>query len=110
MRDTGVIISRLPREQDISMFYYHFPQDFKDSISWVEDTLEDEEWLNYKVVEGRLVAMSDLEIKELSEYNKILKDEERMEMYVMEQLLPPINEVQKAENTIEILTLLSEVL
>lgn len=50
--------------------------------------------------------MTDLEIQEIRKYGKILTIEERQ----LQKLKPSPEEVKKAENTIEILTLIQEVM
>ncbi len=61
---------------------------------------------DYYVKNGELVKYSEQEIEEKRQYGRILTDEERQ----LNKLKPSYEEVKKAENTIEILTLLQEVM
>lgn len=61
---------------------------------------------DYKVVNEKLVKMNNVELNEVRKYNKILTNSERR----LESLKPTLKEKEKADNTIEILTLLQEVL
>ncbi len=62
--------------------------------------------INYKVIDERIVERPSVEITELKQYGKILTDEERL----LNKLKPSIEEIRKAEQTIEILTLIQEVM
>lgn len=109
-KTNGFIMNQIPDNQDISLFYYHFPQEFKDNLEVLYDYLEPNELSNYRVLDGVLVELSEVETQDIEEHRRILSEEERFEIQMLKKLKPSYEEIQKAENTIEILTLLSEVL
>lgn len=60
----------------------------------------------YLVKDGKLKRLTEHEIEEQRQYGRILTDDERL----LETLKPSTEEIKNAEKTIEILSLLSEVL
>ena len=64
----------------------------------------------YMVKNNELIPLSESEENEMRKYRRLLSEYERMEIKLLEDLQPSYEEIQKAENTIEILELLSEVL
>lgn len=58
------------------------------------------------VVSGIITPMDDSQIKELDVYGRFLTEDERL----LEKLKPSMDEVRKAEQTIELLLLLQEVM
>lgn len=104
--DTGQIIAKIPRDQTIELFYMYEKDAFIDSI----DVLTLDEYpLNYrefKVVDKNLVPLTEEEIMEVIEHKRFLTEEER----TLDEFKPTHEEIQKAETTIEILSLLQEVL
>lgn len=105
-KDTGLVDRLIGIDQEIDVYFYHFPQEYKENLDYiiVENPPRDIE--NYKVIDGELVRLSKQEIKELRLYGKILTEEERQ----LQKLKPSPEEVRKAEQTIEILTLIQEVM
>ena len=105
-KDTGLVDRLIGIDQEIDVYFYHFPQKYKENLDYiiVENPPRDIE--NYKVIDGELVRLSKQEIKELRLYGKILSEEERL----LEKLKPSLAEIRKAEQTIEILTLIQEVI
>lgn len=69
-----------------------------------------QDWYNYKVVNNKLVKMSEREIDEIFKYGRILSKQERFENEMLNKLIPSHEEIKKAEQTIEILTLIQEVM
>ena len=103
----GNIICRLSDDQDIDVYFQFYPRDFVKYLNFIPDTYTRVlELKNYKVENKTLVTRSDLEIEELYMYNRTLTEEERL----LNKLKPSHEEVRKAENTIEILTLIQEVI
>lgn len=107
-KNTGKIISAISVDQEPSTYYQYFNEDFKKNLDWfklekvpypLEDYYVD---LNTK----ELKKHSQEEIEEKSIYGKILTEEERQ----LNKLKPSYGEVKKAENTIEILSLIQEVM
>lgn len=105
-KDTGLVDRLIGIDQEIENYFYHFSQNYKDNLGYiiVENLPTDIE--NYKVIDGELVRLSKQEIKDLRLYGKILTEEERQ----LQKLKPSLEEVTKAENTIEILSLIQEVI
>ena len=91
----GIIIAKIPKGQ---------PYDYLE----LESSLLD--WRNYKIVEKELIELTDTERLEIRGYNRILTEKERIENSMLNELKPSYDEIQKAENTIEILSLLQEVM
>lgn len=107
---SGIILSGLPKDQDILTYYHHYPEDFKSNLGSVIINDPPRPLGDYKVVDGELIRLEDVELHEISMYGRILLGEERFEVEMLNKLKPSYEEIQKAENTIEILELLSEVL
>lgn len=105
-KTNGKIISVIPNDQNITTYYYHYPEHFKNNLESISPEVVPQDLENCRVVNGELVKMSDLEIKEIQQYGKTLTVEERL----LNQSRPSSREIQKAETTIEILSLLQEVL
>lgn len=105
-RDTGRIINKLGTGQDIETRYFHHSKEFKDNLAGLKLEKYPYDLENYKVVSNKLIRMSNQEILELQLYGRILTDDERL----LETLKPSTEEIKNAEKTIEILSLLSEVL
>ncbi len=105
-KDTGLVDRLISIDQEIDVYFYHFPLKYKENLDYiiVENPPRDIE--NYKVIDGELVRLSKQEIKELRLYGRVLTEEERQ----LETLTPSPEEVKKAEQTIEILTLIQEVI
>ncbi len=91
-------------------YAYHYPKEFKDNLATLELEEYPKDIFNYRVVNGVLVRMSDIEIEEKRIYGRILTEEERFEKQMLDKLKPTLEEIRKAENTIEILTLIQEVM
>lgn len=87
-------------------YAYHYPKEFKDNLATLELEEYPKDIFNYRVVNGVLVRMSDIEIREKRLYGRILTEDERL----LNKLKPSIDEIKKAEQTIEILTLIQEVI
>lgn len=102
----GRIIHKIPDDQDIDVFYYHYPQEFKDNLRCISLEQYPNDLHLYRVLNNELVRYTDEELREISIYNRILSEEERL----LEKLKPSMDEVRKAEQTIEILSLIQEVL
>lgn len=87
-------------------YAHHYPRDYKDNLEGLELEEYPKDIFNYRVENGKLTKLTKQEIEEKRKYGRILSDEERL----LNKLKPSFSEVQKAENTIEILTLLQEVM
>ena len=99
---TGIIDAVVPNLS----YAYHYPEEIKENLVGLELEEYPEDIFNYKVVEGKLVRLLDEEIREKRLYGRILTEEERQ----LQKLKPSPEEVRKAEQTIEILTLIQEVI
>ena len=88
----------------------NYPQDFKDNLRALELSEYPENIFKHRVIDGQLVEMSDIELKEWRELGRILSEDERYEKEMIEKLTPTVEELQKANQTIEILSLIQEVI
>ena len=102
-KNTGEIIAKIPNDQDINVTYANYSDEFRQSLGTLE--IEVSDISRYKVENGELVKYSDDEIMELKMYGKVLTEEERLNII----LQPTPDEINKAETTIEMLTMLQEV-
>lgn len=105
-RDTGRIVAATSSNQDYKIYFEEWGQDFIDSLASLTIDKVPNRIADYYVKNGELVKYSEQEIEEKRQYGRILTDEERQ----LNKLKPSYEEVKKAENTIEILTLLQEVM
>lgn len=100
----GNIIGKTLGSQHLDGYYHHLPELLQfHSSTYSNKNIEN--YRSYKVIEGNIVKMSVLEIEELRLFGRVLSPDERL----IESLKPSIQEIQKAESEIEILTLLNEV-
>ena len=106
---TGRIVSAVSDNQDINTLFMDDPEEYRASLEkvYIEripvDVLQNIGF--YLIKDGIVIKRSDNEISELQQYDKVLTEEERQ----LNKLKPSAAEMQKAENTIEILSLLQEV-
>lgn len=103
---TGRIRNIVPKNQSLESFYVHYGEDFVKNMREIEVNLIPDNWHEYVVVEGELVRMSDSEISDINIYGRILTKEER----ILESMKPSMQEVEEAEMTIKILSILEGVI
>lgn len=103
---TGKIIAEIPDTSDPYFVLREFNDVKNNEIGTLLTPSKIRRISNYRVINGELVKLSDQEIMEQRLYGKILSEEERELL----KLQPTPEEIQKAEQTIEILTLIQEVL
>lgn len=104
--DTGRILSSVADLQTIEGIYFHYPQSFKDNLDFIETEEHILDLRSYRVADNILVKIPDDEILDIQMYGRVLSEEERFLLL----LKPSYEETQKAEHTIEILTILQEVM
>ena len=99
----GEIMGVLSKNQNAQMFF----SDYKNKNYFVELKCDNIpcNFSDYKVIKNTLVKRSEQELEELRRYHRVLTDSERL----LNKLKPSHEEIQKAQNTIEILTLIQEV-
>ena len=105
-KHTGEIYRAISKEQKIETLYFFYDSEF---VKKLDEVIIDNIPLdleNYYIKDGQLVKHTEQEIEEKRLYGRILTEEERL----LNKLKPTPKEVQKAENTIEILTLIQEVI
>lgn len=102
----GEILRVLPDDQDVLTFFYHFPKEIKDNIEYMQIKNIPKNLKHYFISNGILKRRTTQEITEIQQYGRILTEEERL----LKKLKPSPEEVRKAEQTIEILTLIQEVI
>lgn len=105
-RDTGRIIAAISSDQDYKIYFKEWGQDFIDNLASLTIDKVPNKIAYYYVKNDELVKYSEQEIEEKRQYGRILTDEERQ----LNKLKPTLDEIRKAENTIEILTLIQEVI
>lgn len=103
---TGLIINRLSKDQEVEIFYKDYPDDFNNKLGTLTLDSPLDNIKNYKVENGKLIKISSEETLEIMKYNRTLTEDERQ----LQKLKPSHEEVRKAEQTIEILTLIQEVI
>lgn len=99
---TNSILSIISKNQK-PRTYKNIP--LEDISLLISDWYPEENMQYYKVKNNKIVKRSQTEIEELQRYRRILTPDER----TLNKLKPPHEEIQKAQNTIEILTLIQEV-
>ena len=105
-KKNGNIIANIPDSQNIDICFKYYPDEFKKKLASLFVNNPPRDLNNYKVINNELIKMSEQEILEIRQYGKILTEEERL----LNKLKPSPEEVKKAEQTIEILTLIQEVI
>lgn len=103
---TGNIISAIGDDQDPLRYYRDLSEEFKGNLACISVKTVPNPLRNYYVKDEKLMKYTEQEIREKQLYGRILTKEERQ----LEKLKPSHEEVKKAENTIEILTLIQEVM
>lgn len=106
-KNSGLIIDVLQSDQDIDVYFRNYPSDFINNIEYL--IFEDElpySMEGYIVRDCKLDRLSSSEHKELLMYKRLLTNDERL----LEDLKPTKGEIEKAEQTIEILSLIQEVI
>lgn len=105
-KKTGDIIADVPKEQNLQLFVSNYSEEIQNNVASLEISNVPYDLENYRIIDGKLTRLSNKEIEEKRLYGKILSEEERL----LEKLKPSLEEIRKAEQTIEILTLLQEVM
>lgn len=85
---------------------YILVNDYKD-IKYIEvDDIDLGNLLEYKIIDGRIAVRPEIEVREMQQYGRVLTEEERL----LNKLSPPYEEITKAKNTIEMISLMQEVM
>lgn len=105
-KNDGFIIANLDDTQDINIYYRNMPKAFIDNLAVVFFLKYPHNLHEYKILDEQFVPMSKDELREAELYGRFLTEAERL----IEQLKPSYEEIKKAEQTIEILSLLQEVM
>ena len=92
---TGFIDAIIPNLN----YAFHYPEEFKKNLATLELKEYPIDIFNYRVVDGKLVRMSDIEIEEKRMYGRFLTEEERFEKQMIDKLRPTLEEIRKAENS-----------
>lgn len=103
---TGDIVAEIPDDQDYLVFFYHYPDEFKANLAGLHIANPPRDLENYKIIDEQLLRRTQQEIDEIRLYKRVLTEEERL----LNKLKPSLEEIRKAEQTIEILTLIQEVI
>ena len=107
-QETGNIIAKIPKDQDYKFNFKHYPIEFVNNLKVLKDSniSNSARLTDYKVIDNKLTERPKFEILEINRYGRVLTEEERL----LNKLSPSPEEIQKARNTIEILTLIQEVM
>lgn len=105
---TDMIIAKTSRDQSLETYLKNFDEGAIDNFDGIYMNRSEvpQDYKNYKVINGQVERLKDLEISEIQMFGRVLTSDQR----IMDKLRPSYEEVQKAENTIEILSLLMEVM
>lgn len=105
-KTNGEIVILTSKKQNINILLKKYPKEFRSNLTsiYLDNVPMDLE--NYIIVNDRFTKRTKEEILEIQQYGKILTEEERL----LNKLKPSYEEIKKAENTIEILTLMQEVI
>lgn len=105
-KSTGEIRRAIADELDYRLYYEEWGEEFVNSLASIQVDIAPIPLEHYYIKDKRIMKYSSQEIKEKWMFGKILTEEERQ----LNKLKPSIEEVKKAENTIEILNLIQEVM
>lgn len=105
-KENGIILMAISKCQDYRKYFEEWGSEFVDSLDYIYVDEPPKQLKYYYIKDGNLVEMTEEEKNDIDRYGKILTDEERL----LNKLKPTIEEIQKAEQTIEILTLIQEVM
>ncbi|GFN35386.1 hypothetical protein [Tepidimicrobium xylanilyticum] len=105
-KNTGEIVRAIADELDYRLYYEEWGEDFINSLASIQVDIVPAPLADYYIKDGGIIRCSKQEIEEKQLYGKILTEEERL----LNKLKPSHEEIRKAENTIEILTLIQEVI
>lgn len=105
-KTSGKILRYVDKEQNPLDIYYHYTEEYKSNIGWIE--IEKSNIPIYRdcyIKDGKITSFTETELMEKLKYGRTLTKEEQINILLM----PSPQEIQKAQNTIEILSLLQEV-
>lgn len=106
-KNNGEIISAISADQNPISVYRDFGDDFINSLTYlVVDEVPQPLYHYYISNDAQVIKHDSKAIDEILRHGKVLTDDVRL----LNRLQPSHEEIQKAENTIEILELLQEVL
>lgn len=103
---TGNIMSAISSDQNPYSYYRDFSNEVKENLAYIRINDIPTPLAHYYVTDGEIKKYSEEQIAEKRIYGRVLTKEERQ----LEKLKPSLDEIRKAENTIEILTLIQEVM
>lgn len=105
-KKTGNIIRAISDDQDYRTYYKNWGDEFIDNLGSIKVDVVPLPLWEYYVKDGKVLKYTKQEIEEKELYGKILTEEERL----LNKIKPTPEEIKKAENTIEVLTLIQEVM
>jgi len=105
-KTTNNIIESIGVDQSIDVYYSLYSDEFKNDIDELITPNRLKNLDDYKIIDGEIIKKTDDEIKHTSFYKKEFNNEELLLM----KLQPTYSEVRTAKNTIDILSVLLEVL
>ena len=105
-KHTGRILNAISPDQNFESYYEDSGQDFIDELDSILVENVPLPLYDYYVKDSNIYEYTDEEKEEIKEFRKVLTPEERL----IEKLKPSKEEIQKALQTIEILSLIQEVI
>lgn len=102
---SGNIERVISDDQDYLVYHERFPKEYVDSLAVLQVSELPNKWKNCVIVNNKFVTRPINELEEIKKYGKVLTEEERLSIL----LQPSPEEITKAKNTIEILSMLQEV-
>ncbi len=105
-KKTKEIYSAISKDQDRNIYYIHFDEEFRNNLDEIIVEKIPGNLSDYIVENNKLKRYSDIEIEEKNKYGRILTEDER----ILESMKLSMEEIKKAENTIEFLDILEGVL
>lgn len=105
-KETGTCHGVVSGRETFDNFTFHYSEKDRVKLGWIYVESIPRPINNYKVVDGMIKERTVHEVEDIEKYGKVLSESERL----LYKLKPSQKEVQKADNTIEVLSLLQEVL
>ncbi len=108
--ETGKIIAEIPDDNNPYFVLKNHNDVKNNNIGTLVTEKPIRKISQYMIKDGELIKLTAEKSEEMKKYKRLLTEEEREEKRLLNQLKPSSEEVKKAENTIEILSLIQEVM
>lgn len=111
IRNGNILMSTDQSNVDYKKMLHHLGEDILSHLSCIDGYLENVD--EYKVIGGELIKRDSVEINNFIKYGRFLSVEELAEKEnaeLLNKLIPTSKEIERAETTIEILSVLQEMI